>query len=469
MTQFTHLHVHSQYSLLDGQASISRLVDKAIADGQRGIALTDHGNMFGIKELFNYVKKKNKELDADNQFKPILGCEMYVAKNSLKDRDDKSDKGYHLIVLAKNKQGYHNLVKLVSQAWTEGYYYHPRTDKEALAAHSEGLIICSACLGGEIPQYIINGQYKEAEERMLWYKSIFGEDYYVELQRHRTFKQNANTEVYEEQVKVNAVLIEMARKHNIKLIATNDVHFVNEEDSEAHDRLICISTGKRFGDPSRMHYTKQEWLKSTAEMNEIFEDIPEALANTNEILDKVEVYSIDHSPIMPNYEIPADFGTEEEYRNRITEKELFDEFTQDENGNVVLSQEDAEKKIKTLGGYDKLYRIKFEADYLKKLTLDGARVRYGDPLPDDVAERLNFELHIMKTMGFPGYFLIVQDFINVARKELGVSVIQVTHSIEAARVSDRIIRICDGEVVNEWFFWGRKGGGQQHEKAKREP
>jgi DNA polymerase-3 subunit alpha len=313
-------------------------------------------------------------------------------------------------------------VKLVSQAWTEGYYYHPRTDKEALAAHSEGLIICSACLGGEIPQYIINGQYKEAEERMLWYKSIFGEDYYVELQRHRTFKQNANTEVYEEQVKVNAVLIEMARKHNIKLIATNDVHFVNEEDSEAHDRLICISTGKRFGDPSRMHYTKQEWLKSTAEMNEIFEDIPEALANTNEILDKVEVYSIDHSPIMPNYEIPADFGTEEEYRNRITEKELFDEFTQDENGNVVLSQEDAEKKIKTLGGYDKLYRIKFEADYLKKLTLDGARVRYGDPLPDDVAERLNFELHIMKTMGFPGYFLIVQDFINVARKELGVSV-----------------------------------------------
>ena len=422
MTQFTHLHVHSQYSLLDGQAAINKLVDKAIADGQRGIALTDHGNMFGIKELFNYVKKKNKELDADNQFKPILGCEMYVAKNSLKDRDDKSDKGYHLIVLAKNKQGYHNLVKLVSQAWTEGYYYHPRTDKEALAAHSEGLIICSACLGGEIPQYIINGQYKEAEERMLWYKSIFDEDYYVELQRHRTFKQNANTEVYEEQVKVNAVLIEMARKHNIKLIATNDVHFVNEEDSEAHDRLICISTGKRFGDPSRMHYTKQEWLKSTAEMNEIFEDIPEALANTNEILDKVEVYSIDHSPIMPNYEIPADFGTEEEYRNRITEKELFDEFTQDENGNVVLSQEDAEKKIKTLGGYDKLYRIKFEADYLKKLTLDGARVRYGDPLPDDVAERLNFELHIMKTMGFPGYFLIVQDFINVARKELGVSV-----------------------------------------------
>ena len=422
MTQFTHLHVHSQYSLLDGQASISRLVDKAIADGQRGIALTDHGNMFGIKELFNYVKKKNKELDADKQFKPILGCEMYVAKNSLHDRGDKSDNGYHLIVLAKNNQGYHNLVKLVSQSWTEGYYFKPRTDREALARHKDGLIVCSACLGGEIPQFILNGDIEEAEKRMLWYKEIFGEDYYIELQRHRTFKQNANTETYEEQVRVNDILIPLAHKHNIKLIASNDVHFVNEEDAEAHDRLICISMGKRFGDPTRIHYTKQEWLKSIAEMNEIFADIPEALENTNEILNKVEVYSIDHAPIMPNYEIPADFGTEEEYRSRITEKELFDEFTQDENGNVVLSQEDAEKKIKTLGGYDKLYRIKFEADYLKKLTLDGAKKRYGDPLPDDVAERLNFELHIMKTMGFPGYFLIVQDFINVARDKLGVSV-----------------------------------------------
>ena len=422
MTQFTHLHVHSQYSLLDGQASISRLVDKAIADGQRGIALTDHGNMFGIKELFNYVKKKNKELDADKQFKPILGCEMYVAKNSLHDRGDKSDNGYHLIVLAKNNQGYHNLVKLVSQSWTEGYYFKPRTDREALARHKDGLIVCSACLGGEIPQFILNGDIEEAEKRMLWYKEIFGEDYYIELQRHRTFKQNANTETYEEQVRVNDILIPLAHKHNIKLIASNDVHFVNEEDAEAHDRLICISMGKRFGDPTRIHYTKQEWLKSIAEMNEIFADIPEALENTNEILNKVEVYSIDHAPIMPNYEIPADFGTEEEYRSRITEKELFDEFTQDENGNVVLSQEDAEKKIKTLGGYDKLYRIKFEADYLKKLTLDGAKKRYGDPLPDDVAERLNFELHIMKTMGFPGYFLIVQDFINVARDQLGVSV-----------------------------------------------
>lgn len=422
MTPFTHLHVHSQYSLLDGQAAINKLVDKAIADGQRGIALTDHGNMFGIKEFFNYVKKVNKSLDDDKKFKPILGCEMYVAKKSLYDRGDKTDNGYHLIVLAKNNKGYHNLVKLVSKSWTDGFYFKPRTDHEELAKHSEGLIVASACLGGEVPQMILNGQIEDAEKTILWFKEVFGDDYYLELQRHQTFKDNSNRNVYPEQKKVNEVLIGFARKHNIKLIATNDVHFVNENDAEAHDRLICISMQKRFGDPTRMHYTKQEWLKSAEEMNEIFSDIPEALENTNEILDKVEFYSIDHAPIMPNFEIPKEFGTEEEYRSRITEQELFDEFTQDENGNIVLSEEDAQKKIKNLGGYEKLYRIKFEADYLKKLTLDGAKKRYGDPLPTDVAERLKFELHIMKTMGFPGYFLIVQDFINVARNKLGVSV-----------------------------------------------
>ena len=422
MIPFTHLHVHSQFSLLDGQAAINKLVDKAIADGQKGIALTDHGNMFGIKELFDYVSKVNKGKEAEERFKPILGCEMYVAKKSLHDRGDKTDNGYHLIVLAKNKTGYKNLIKLVSKAWTDGFYFKPRTDREELAKHKEGLIIASACLGGEIPQKILNGQLKDAEDTVLWFKEQFGEDYYLELQRHKTFKTNANYEVFAEQEKVNAVLIEFARKHNISLIATNDVHFVNEDDAEAHDRLICISMQKRFADPTRMHYTKQEWLKSTQEMNDIFSDIPEALENTNKILDKIEFYSIDHGPIMPNYEIPAEFGTEEEYRQRITEKELFDEFTQDENGNVVLSEKDANKKIESLGGYEKLYRIKFEADYLTKLTMEGAAKRYGTPLQKDVAERLKFELHIMKTMGFPGYFLIVQDFINVARNKLGVSV-----------------------------------------------
>ena len=400
MAQFTHLHVHSQYSLLDGQASIPRMVDKAVSLGMRGMALTDHGNMFGIKEFFNYVSKKNKGLSDDEKFKPILGCEMYVAKHDLHDRGDKRDNGYHLIVLAKNQTGYHNLIKLVSKAWTEGYYFKPRTDHKELAEHREGLIVASACLGGEVPQLFMNGQEKEAEETILWFKEIFGDDYYLEVQRHKTDKPNGNRQVYEEQERLNPFLIEMARKHNIKLIATNDSHFVDENDAEAHDRLICISMGKRFNDPTRLHYTKQEWFKSQQEMEAVFPDLPEAIANTQEILDKVEFYSIDHSPIMPEFAIPAEFGSEDEYRRRFTEQDLFEEFTRDENGNVVLSREDADSKIQKLGGYDKLYRIKFEADYLTKLCMEGAKERYGDPLSDEVAERLKFELHIMKTMGF---------------------------------------------------------------------
>ena len=418
MYPFVHLHVHSQYSLLDGKASIPELVDKAIADGMKGIALTDHGNMFGIKEFFNYVKKKNAGKPDEEKFKPIIGCEMYVADEKMTER---KHKGHHLIVLAKNQKGYHNLVKLVSKAWTDGYYYRARTDREQLALHREGLIICSACLGGEVPQMIMNGDLKGAEERILWYKDTFGEDYYLELQRHETFKENSNRETYPLQVKVNEILVEMGRKHNIKVVATNDVHFTNEDDAEAHDRLICISTQKRFSEP-RMHYTKQEWLKSTEEMNKIFGDIPESLTTSQEIADKVEFYSIDHGPIMPTFEIPEDFGTEEEYRKKYSEEDLFNEFTRDEHGNEVLSKEDAEKKIKNLGGYERLYRIKLEADYLEKLTWEGALEKYGENMSEDTKERLKFELHIMKTMGFPGYFLIVQDFINVARKQLGVSV-----------------------------------------------
>lgn len=423
MQPFVHLHVHSQYSVLDGQASIKALVDKAIADGMPAIALTDHGNMFGVKEMFNYVNKKNKDIpEGTPKFKPIFGCEMYVARESLKTHVDERDKGYHLVVLAKNEVGYHNLIKLVSQAWTEGFYYHPRTDKQALAARREGLIVCSACLGGEIPKLIRAGEIEEAERQVKWFKDTFGDDYYIELQRHKATVQRANHQVYRIQEEVNPVLIDLARKYNIKLICTNDVHFVNESDAEAHDRLICVSTNRNLDDPSRMLYSKQEWMKTTEEMNQLFGDIPEALANTLEIANKVEVYTIDHGPIMPNFEIPKEFGTEEEYRQRLTEKDLFDEFTQDENGNVVLSQEEAEKKIKKLGGYDKLYRIKFEADYLSKLAYEGAARRYGDNLSEELQERIKFELHIMKTMGFPGYFLIVQDFINTSRKELGVSV-----------------------------------------------
>nr|MDE6342393.1 DNA polymerase III subunit alpha [Muribaculaceae bacterium] len=375
----------------------------------------------GVKEMANYVNKKNGSLPDDQKFKLIIGCEMYVAKNRLQEKTDKNDRGYHLIVLAKNLKGYKNLIKLVSKSWTDGMHYKPRTDRVELEAHKEGLIICSACLGGEVPQLIMSGDVAAAEERMLWYKATFGDDYYVEVQRHKTDKENANTQVYQEQVKVNEILVPLARKHGIKLVATNDVHFTYENDAEAHDRLICVSMQKTFSQ-DRLHYSKQEWLKSPEEMAAIFSDLPDALDNTMEVLDKVESYSIDHSPIMPFFEIPAEFGTEEEYRARITEEQLYDEFTQDENGNVVLSREEGEKKIARLGGYDKLYRIKFEADYLDKLTMEGARKIYGDPLPEEVAERLKFELYIMKTMGFPGYFLIVQDFINTGRDKLGVSI-----------------------------------------------
>lgn len=453
MSSFVHLHVHSHYSLLDGLSSLSGLIGKAVADGMPALALTDHGNMFGIKEFTNSLKKHNKKVKENvakaqtaldearsggdpeaiataeaelakakaKHLKPIIGCEMYVANNSLKDRGDKSDKGRHLVVLAKNLKGYKNLIKLVSQAWTEGFYHHPRTDKAALAAHREGLIVCSACLGGEIPRRLQAGDYEGADAAVAWFKETFGDDYYIELQRHKATAQRASRDVYERQMEIEPHLIALARKYNIKLVATNDVHFVDETDAEAHDRLICLATNHYLSDENRMIYTKQEWLKTTGEMSALFADIPEALATTLEIADKVEEYSIDHGPIMPFFAIPEDFGTEEEYRSRITEQELFDEFTRNEHGEVVMDEAAGKKVIDRLGGYDKIYRIKFEADYLKKITYEGAARRYGTPLDPEIENRIIFELHVMKTMGFPGYFLIVQDFIRAGR-ELGVSI-----------------------------------------------
>ena len=356
-------------------------------------------------------------------FKAIIGCEMYVARRSKGKREGKPDQsGYHLIVLAKNLKGYHNLIKLVSRSWVQGYYMRPRTDRADLEKYCEGLIVSSACLGGEIPKKITNEQFEEAEEAIQWFKRVFQDDFYLELQRHKASIPRANHEAYPLQVNVNKHLIEYAKKFDVKLICSNDVHFVNQDQAEAHDRLICLITGKDLDDPKRMLYTKQEWMKTREEMNDLFADVPEALSNTLEILNKVDFYSIDHAPIMPTFAIPEDFGTEEGYRAKYTNEDLFNEFTRDENGNVVLDEEAANEKIERIGGYDKLYRIKLEADYLAKLTFDGAKTFYGDPLSDEVKERLNFELYIMKTMGFPGYFLIVQDFINVARNELGVAV-----------------------------------------------
>ena len=428
MEDFIHLHVHTYYSILDGQSSIKRLVDKAVANGMRGMAITDHGDMFGIKEFHDYVGgiNKGRKKEGLDPFIPIFGCEMYVSRHGSKSlRRGKEDQGgYHLIVLAKNYKGYKNLIKLVSNSWVDGYYMRPRTDREDLEKYHEGLIVCSACIAGEVPAKILKGDIAGAREAIEWYHNLFGDDYYLELQRHEVKDPTirANRETFPLQQKANKVLIELAREYGIKLVCTNDAHFVDQENAEAHDHLLCLSTGKELDDPTRMLYSKQEWFKTREEMNDIFQDVPEALSNTLEILDKVEIYSIDHDPIMPFFPIPEEFGTEEQWRQKFTEDDLFREFTSDENGENPLSQEDGEKKIKKLGGYDKLYRIKFEADYLAKLAYEGAARRYGTPLPKEVDDRVRFELHIMKTMGFPGYFLIVQDFINSARDELGVMV-----------------------------------------------
>ncbi|AIJ34968.1 DNA polymerase III subunit alpha [Porphyromonas gingivalis] len=422
MEPFVHLHVHSQFSLLDGQAAINDLVDKAIADGMPGIALTDHGAMFGIKEFYNYVEKKNsghnatlkdcrRELDQLNDsksadmltdeernrivklqqkieetkkllFKPILGCEAYCARRTRFDKDNQipdpyhprrsiDASGWHLILLAKNLRGYKNLIKMVSYSWTEGQYYRPRIDRELLQKYHEGIIVSSACLGGEIPQHIMAGEIAKAEEAILWFKELFGDDYYLEVQRHETHNPLGNQDVFPQQQRVNRVILELGKKLGVKVIATNDVHFCNEEDAEAHDRLICLSTGKDLDDPNRMRYTKQEWMKTTAEMSAIFEDLPETLSNTLEILDKVEFYSIDNKALMPDFPIPPEY--------------------------------------------------KDDDDYLRFLTYEGARRKYGEDLSDEIKERIDFELETIKGMGFPGYFLIVQDFIAAARS-MGVSV-----------------------------------------------
>ena len=443
MNNFVHLHVHSQYSMLDGQASIPNLVDKAMADGMKGIALTDHGAMFGVKEFYNYVKKKNskydsaikelkgeiKKLESDSEgshdqeieqlrskikeeeakkFKPIIGCECYVARRGRHMKEGRPDmSGWHLVVLAKNFQGYKNLIKMVSQSWTEGYYMRPRIDKELLEKYHEGLIVSTACLGGEIPKKIQAGDIEETEKSIQWFKDLFGDDFYLELQRHKTNRPDANSEAYPLQQKVNAELLKLGEKFNVKVIATNDVHFVQEEDADAHDRLICLSTGKDFDDPKRMRYTKQEWLKTTAEMNQIFADVPQVLENTLEIVDKVGFYSIDSDALMPFFTIETSFGTEEGYKQNYKEEDLIKEF--------------GDKEYHRLGGYDKVIRIKLESDYLRHLTMIGADKRYGKDRNHEIVERLDFELDVMKTMGFPGYFLIVQDFIAAAR-DMGVAV-----------------------------------------------
>ena len=370
MSHFTHLHVHTHYSTLDGASQIPALIDKAIADGMSALAITDHGNMFGVKEFFNYATSIGKK--TGKPFKPIIGCEVYVAPTSRFDKKGREDRsGNHLILLAKNKTGYHNLVKLVSLGYIEGFYYKPRIDKDILEKYREGLIVSSACIAGEIPQHILDGNTAAAEESVLWFKERFSDDFYLELQRHKTNKPGAATDVFQHQEEVNPVLVELAKKHGVKCIVTNDVHFVNENEAEAHDRLLCISTAADVNDAGRMRYTKQEWFKTRAEMTAIFSDHPEALENTNEIAEKIEFYDINSAPVMPDFPIPEGF-------------------------------DDADA-------------------YLRHLTYEGAKKRYQDKLDEKLRERIDFELSTIKNMGYPGYFLIVQDFIAAAR-EMGVSV-----------------------------------------------
>ena len=364
MADFVHLHVHTQYSILDGACRIKEMVEKAVGMEMAGVAITDHGNLFGIKEFAEAASKKK-------DFKPIFGCETYIARRSLKDKTDPVDrKGDHLILLAKNAKGYQNLLKLISFSWIDGHYYKPRIDKALLREYHEGLIASSACLAGEIPRAILNGNIAKAEESLLEYKEIFREDFYLELMRHPATDLTRDTEVYKRQLEVEKVLVELSRKFKIKLLATNDVHFLNEADAEAHDRLLCINTGKFIDDPTRMRYTGQEWFKSKKEMNLLFADLPEALENTLEVLAKVEHYSLNRDPIMPDFPLPEGFS-------------------------------DA-------------------GEYLKYLTYKGAEKRYPE-LTGTIKERIEFELETICRMGFPGYFLIVQDFLNAAR-EMGVSV-----------------------------------------------
>jgi DNA polymerase-3 subunit alpha len=444
-------------------STISGLVDKAKKTGMNAIALTDHGNMFGVKEFHDYISKTNKkhkekinslqeeikignisdekkseillkiEEEKSKLFKPIIGCEAYVARRemSCKDKNFKEDKGgWHLILLAKNFKGYQNLCKLSSESWLNGFYYKPRIDKNLLEKYSEGLIVCSACLGGEIPQLLLGSAARDvdedenkesgfeeaivvseeniekAEESIKWFKKVFRDDFYLELQRHKTDKKNANTSVFRFQQAVNKAIVELGKRTDTKIIATNDVHFVEEFHGDAHEILICTSTGKKIDDKKRMLYTKQEWLKTPEEMEAIFRDVPEALNNTKEIKDKIEFYEINRTLMMPKFDVPKNFGTEEDYKEKYSEEVLCQEF----NGN-----------IEKIGGYNNALRIKLEADYLEKLTFEGAAKRYGDQLPSDIEERIVFELGVMRKMGFPGYFLIVQDFIAEARK-MGVSV-----------------------------------------------
>ena len=411
MSEFVHLHVHTQYSILDGAAAVKPLVKRAKALGMNALAITDHGNMYGVKNFHDTATEAG--------LKPILGCEVYVVKNRFeKDKDEKA--GDHLILLAKNLEGYHNLCKMVSYSFTEGFYYKPRVDKQLLEQYHEGLICCSACLGGELPQAIMHNDLEEADRVVQWFKNVFGEDYYLEMQLHPSGDPQKDADVYENQLRVNKAILELAARHGVKYICSNDVHFILAEDAPAHDHLICLNTGRDLDDPNRMRYTFQEYLKSPEEMAALFPDHPEALETTLEIAAKCEEYELTHAPLMPNFPPPEDFP--------IALDELRESFVKKIEGDELVARVSACTSVAELEALvagdpemeDKLMVAK-QFCYLKDLTYKGAHRRYGEVLDAKVEERLQYELSTIEWMGFPGYFLIVWDYIRAAR-EMGVSV-----------------------------------------------
>ena len=394
---FVHLHVHTQYSILDGQSAIGDLFARAKELEMPALAITDHGNMYGVKEFLKVAKKFP-------EVKPIIGCEIYVTRHYDHKLKDKDHRGYyHLILLAKDYNGYKNLMKIVSTGHIEGKYYEkPRVSHEIVENYSEGLVCCSACIAGEIPRAIIAGDMKGAEEAVMWHKKVFGDDFYLEVQQHKTEIPGQSQEVYEHQIVANEGIFQLAEKTGTKVVATNDVHFVRKEDGPAHDRLICLTTNTFVDEPDRMRYTQQEYLKTEEEMLDMFYKHPETLANTLEVADKIQSYKVDKDPILPKFDLPEEFMADidrylEEYKG------IIDEGRCDKNGN-----ERGEEFCNSVA-------------YLCHLTYKGAHWRYGETLTDVQAERIEFELKTICKMGFPDYFLIVQDFIAAARSE-GISV-----------------------------------------------
>ena len=378
--RFVHLNVHSHYSINDGCASIKELVDAAIKDKMPGVAITDNGNMFGVMEFFDYVTRINNERRQKGKkpFKPIIGCELYVAPGVKEDKKlCKHSKGFRLTVIAKNYQGYKNIIKIVSNSWTDGFYMRPRTDHHDLEKYHEGVIALSGGIGSEVYSHIVSDDIAGLDATIKWYKQTFGEDYYLELQRCADYdlKSDTPSDLMLEQQRVNAVLMQKANESGVKVVATNDVHYVAPEDLAAYNIQQCYATGKTMDEFAKTDILQFRWLTSRKHMCELFSDVPEAIANTIDIFDKVEIYDIRHAPIIPTIDIPNCFGDEK------------------------ISKEDA---------------------YLEYLSFSKAKQIYGESLPEDVSDRLKFELEVIKKRGASGYFLFLQDVVNTAQLELGV-------------------------------------------------